>query len=48
MRVERDETWAVEANSEDEAIRKAMACDTISEQFSDLVNWEVLSAKEDP
>jgi hypothetical protein len=47
MRVERAETWTVEADSKDEAIKKAMACDIIGEELSELVNWEAVSAKED-
>jgi len=47
MRVEKIESWTVEAATSEEALERAMACDNIDEQFSELVNWEALSAKED-
>lgn len=47
MRVERIEYWTVEAESEEEAFRRAHDCDTEDERQVEIVNWDALSAKED-
>jgi hypothetical protein len=47
MKVTRTEHWTVEAVDEEDARRKAEACDTVDEQQDEITDWEVKSVKED-